>query len=240
MKGKRVIVTGGSRGIGAACVRLFAREGADVVFIYKNSRQRAEALCDETGARAVCGDLSDPAGCAAAIAEALGLLGGCDVLVNNAGAAHFELIDRVTDEDWQKYMEINLGCAFRCCRAAAPGMIAQKSGAIVNVSSMWGETGSSCESLYSTAKAGVIGLTKSLARELGPSGIRVNCVSPGFIDTEMNAALDDSVARDIAAATPLCRVGRAEEIAACVRFLASDEASFVTGAVLDANGGYLC
>ena len=240
MKDKRVIVTGGSRGIGAACVRRFAREGAAVSFIYKESHDRAAALADETGAAAVCGDLADPASCAAAMEKALAALGGCDVLVNNAGAAHFELFDRITDADWQKYIEINLGAAFRCSRAAAPAMIAQKSGAIVNISSMWGETGSSCETLYSAAKAGVIGLTRSLARELGPSGIRVNCVAPGYIDTEMNAALDPSVARDIAGSTPLCRVGKAEEIAACVRFLASGEASFVTGAVLDANGGYLC
>ena len=234
---RRVVVTGGSRGIGAACVRRFAAEGARVAFIYNRSEKEASELAKETGAFAVQGDVSDPRSISRAMNGAIGLLGGIDVLVNNAGVAQFRLFDEITDGDWDKMIGTDLGGVFRAARSAAPRMISQKSGAIINISSMWGETGASCETHYSAAKAGVIGLTKALAKELGPSGIRVNCVAPGAVATDMNAALDAAAIRGIEEETPLGRLGTPDEIAACIAFLASDDASFVTGAVLSANGG---
>ena len=234
---KRVVVTGGSRGIGAACVVRFASEGAKVAFIYNRSEDAAKKLADGTGAAAVRGDLSDPIDCVRATERAIELLCGIDILVNNAGIAQFRLFDEIADADWERMIGTDLGGPFRCARTAVPYMVRQKSGNIVNISSMWGETGASCEVHYSAAKAGVIGLTKALAKELGPSGVRVNCVSPGAVVTDMNASLDRETVRQIEEETPLGRLGTPDEIAACVAFLASDEASFVTGATLSANGG---
>lgn len=234
---KRVIVTGGSRGIGAACVRLFAKEGARVAFIYLKSENEAAQISKETGAYAIKGDISERACAAEAIKRALDKLGGVDVLVNNAGISQFRLFDEISDGDWDRMIETDLSGVFRVTRAVVPIMISRKSGSIINVSSMWGQVGASCESHYSAAKAGVIGLTKSLAKELGPSGIRVNCIAPGAIETDMNASLDGDAIAAIADDTPLGRIGRPEEIAACAAFLASDDASFITGAVIPVNGG---
>ncbi len=236
---KRVIITGGSRGIGAACVKRFARAGHSVAFIYKSSHDRAAELSAETGAYAVCADIADPASALKAMEDAISHLGGVDVLVNNAGIAQFRLFDEITEDDWHSVIETNLGGAYRCSRAAVPHMVRQKSGAIVNISSMWGISGASCEVHYSASKAGLIGMTKALAKELAPSGVRVNCVAPGAIATEMNAALDDAAIAAICDETPLGRLGSPEEVAACVYFLASDDASFVTGQTLSADGGYV-
>lgn len=236
---KRVIITGGSRGIGAACVKRFACAGHSVAFIYKSSHDRAEELSAETGAYAVCADIADPASALKAMDDAISHLGGVDVLVNNAGIAQFRLFDEITEDDWHSVIETNLGGAYRCSRAAVPHMVRQKSGAIVNISSMWGISGASCEVHYSASKAGLIGMTKALAKELAPSGVRVNCVAPGAIATEMNAALDDAAIAAICDETPLGRLGSPEEVAACVYFLASDDASFVTGQTLSADGGYV-
>lgn len=232
---KRIIITGGSRGIGAECVRLFCARGDRVAFIYRSSREAAELLCEESGARAFCGDVSDPESCRKAVVEALAYLGGADVLVNCAGIARFSQFQDITEEMWREMVETNLGGVYRVTRDVIPGMISQKSGAIVNISSMWGEVGASCEVHYSAAKAGVIGMTKALAKELAPSGIRVNCVSPGAIDTEMNAVLGEDVLREIAEETPLGRIGNAREIAEAVMFIS--DAEFITGQVLGVNGG---
>lgn len=236
---KRVIITGGSRGIGAACVKRFACAGHSVAFIYKSSHDRAAELSAETGAYAVCADIADPASALKAMEDAISHLGGVDVLVNNAGVAQFRLFDEITEDDWHSVIETNLGGAYRCSRAAVPHMVRQKSGAIVNISSMWGISGASCEVHYSASKAGLIGMTKALAKELAPSGVRVNCVAPGAIATEMNAALDAAAIAAICDETPLGRLGSPEEVAACVYFLASDDASFVTGQTLSADGGYV-
>lgn len=238
LEGKRVIITGGSRGIGAACVRRFREEGARVAFIYNRSEDAALALSREVGAIAIKGDVSQTS-VQKAMEIAMNAVGGVDVLINNAGVAQFKLFDEISDAEWDQMIETDLGGAFRCSRAVAAAMVRQKSGAIVNLSSMWGETGASCEAHYSAAKAGVIGLTKSLAKELGPSGIRVNCITPGAVKTDMNAALSAEDVRALADETPLGRLGEPEEIAACAAFLASDQSSFITGAVIPVNGGFV-
>ena len=188
---KRVLITGGSRGIGAACVRAFRALGDRVVFIYRSRTESADALCRETGASWM----------------------------------------------WERMISTDLTGAFRVSREVSRSMISEKSGRIVNVSSMWGEVGASCEVHYSAAKAGLIGMTKALAKELAPSGITVNCVSPGAIDTEMNSSLSADTLAAIAEETPLGRLGKPEEVAAAVVFLASDGASFITGQDLGVNGG---
>ena len=239
---KTVLVTGGSRGIGAACVRRFAAEGARVVFLWNASAEKAEALQEELRAEGqdVTGiqcDLRKPEDCRRAVADAFGTLRHPDILVCNAGTSHVGLFQDMSDVDWASAMAVNLDAAARIARLVLPGMISRKSGSIVFVSSMWGQVGASCEAAYSAAKAGLIGLTKALAKEVGPSGIRVNCVAPGLIDTDMNAHLTPDDIAAIAEETPLGRMGKPEEVAAAVFFLAGEEASFITGQVLGVNGG---
>lgn len=236
---RRIIITGGSRGIGAHCVRLFAEAGDRVAFIYRSSRERAKALENECGARGFVGDVADPESCRRAVAGAIEYLGGADVLVNCAGISRFALFQDISEEMWREMIETDLGGVYRVTRDVIPHMISQKSGRIVNIASMWGECGASCEVHYSAAKAGVIGLTKALAKELAPSGITVNCVSPGAIDTEMNASLGEDALREIAEETLLGRLGTAREVAEAVAFLAGDGASFITGQVLGVNGGFV-
>lgn len=234
----KVIITGGSRGIGAACVRAFAAQGDRVVFFYRTQTERAEELAAQTGACAIRVDLSDPAAAKEAMQRVIDLLGGVDVLVNNAGIAQIKLFTDLSDGDWRAMIDTNLGGAFYVTREAARSMISQKSGRIINIGSMWGKVGASCEVHYSAAKAGLRGMTMALAKELGPSGITVNCVEPGVIETEMNASLDDETRRALCEETPLCRMGRVEDVAAAVQFLASDMASFITGQILGVDGGF--
>ena len=238
-----VLITVASRGIGAACARRFARDGWKVAVHYYKSETEALALAEElraAGAEAVPvrGDLSDHAQAARAVEGAQAALGHLDALVCNAGVAlPVQLLTDTTDDQWRRVMGTDLDGVFFTLRAAIPGMVSRKRGAIVTVSSMWGVTGGSCEAPYSAAKAGVIGLTKALAKELGPSGIRVNCVAPGAIETDMTAFLTPEDRAALAGEAPLGRMGTPEEVAEAIRFLAGEEARFITGQVLRVDGG---
>ena len=234
----KVLITGGSRGIGAACVRAFAAAGDRVAFIYRASSEAAESVAKETGAYPIQADISNPAEAKRAVADAEAKLGGIDVLVNNAGVAQIKLFTDLTDEDWRRMTATDLDGVFYVTRETARGMIARHSGRIINVGSMWGKVGASCEVHYSAAKAGLRGMTMALAKELGPSGITVNCVEPGVIETEMNDALDEQTRRALADETPLCRLGKPADVADTVRFFASDAASFITGQCLGVDGGF--
>ena len=239
----RVLITGASRGIGAATARLFAQEGWDVALNYNQSRAEAEALAAELsglGVKAVPmqADISVLERSERLVREAEGALGPLDAVVCNAGTALVpQLFTDTTVRQWRNLMDIDLDGMFYTLRAAIPGLVRQKRGAIVTVSSMWGVTGGACEAPYSAAKAGVIGLTKALAKELGPPGITVNCLSPGVIDTEMNANLTPADLEALAEETPLGCIGRPEDVAGGAWFLASEEARFLTGQVLAPNGG---
>ena len=237
MKNKKVLIIGGSRGIGAEAVRLFAAEGCSVAFTYHRSELAADALRQETGAVPVRCDVKHSDSVRIAVDKAKAALGHIDVLICNAGAADYGLITDIEESRWEEIIDTDLNGVFYCVKSVLPSMISRKSGCIITVGSMWGETGASCEVAYSAAKAGVIGLTKALAKEVGPSGIRVNCVSPGMIDTEMNASFSEEEVRAIADDTPLCRTGDPAEVAKVMRFLASDEASFITGQVIGVSGG---
>ena len=237
---KTALVTGASRGIGRAVAVRLAADGYAVVINYNESRAAAEELAGEIGAsggicRVIRADVSTRAGAERLFSEA----GGVEVLVNNAGIAHFGLFTDMTDEEYSRIFDTNMRSCFLCSQLAAPYMINKKSGAIINISSMWGITGASCEAVYSASKAAVIGFTRALAAELGPSGIRANCIAPGVIDTDMNKRLTAEDNSEIKAATPLCRIGTPEEVASVVSFLASDAAGFVTGQVISPNGGFV-
>jgi 3-oxoacyl-[acyl-carrier protein] reductase len=234
-----VLITGGSRGIGAEAVRLFTKSGHRVVFTYHRSENEADLLRQETGAVPVRCDVKHPDSVRIAVEKAVSVLGHIDVLICNAAIADFNLITGIDMSRWEEVINTDLNGVFYCIRYVLPAMISRKSGCIITVGSMWGETGASCEVAYSAAKAGVIGLTKALAKEVGPSGIRVNCVSPGMIDTDMNASVSEEAARGIMEETPLCRIGKPSEVAEAMLYLASDRASFITGQVISVNGGLI-
>ena len=239
-----VLITGASRGIGAETARLFAERGWSVGLHYHRARDRAEALAGRLAAlgaevRLYQADVADRAQVDRMAADFLADFGHIDALVCSAGVARQELFTDTTEEAWRALMAVDLDGVFRCCQAALPDMLRRKAGRIVAVSSMWGQVGASCEVAYSAAKAGVIGLTKALAKELGPSGITVNAVAPGVIDTEMNAGLSPEDRAALAEETPLGRLGTAREAAEAIWFLVSEAGAFFTGQVLAPNGGFV-
>ena len=230
---KHVLITGGSRGIGAAAVRAFSEAGCRVTFFYAKNHDAAREVAAATGAEALCCDVAD----SASVREAVSHIAPVDVLVNNAGIAHYGLISQITEEEWTRLFAVNVGGVYHCVNAALPAMLQKQRGCILNVASMWGQVGASCEAAYSATKGAVIALTKALAQELGPSGIRVNCVSPGVILTDMCAAVGQDTLDDLARQTPLGRNGTAEDVASALLYLA--EAEFITGQILPVNGGFV-
>ena len=234
-----VLITGGSRGIGAAAARRFAAGGDQVIVNYCRSQERAEALAAEIGGWAVRADVSDPEQVKGMVDNVLEKFCQLDILICNAGIAQQKLFGDLTDQDWRRMFAVNVDGMFYAIRAALPQFIHRKAGKILTVSSMWGQVGGSCEVAYSAAKAAVIGMTKALAKELGPSGITVNCVAPGVIDTEMNANLGPEDLAALAEETPLGTIGRPEDVAEALWYLASPGAKFITGQVLAPNGGLI-
>ena len=241
---KTILITGGSRGIGRACVELFARKGWHVAFLCRAREDAAKMLVDNLRAEGcdveyfLC-DVSDRARVNEVVGELLRRWRHIDALVNNAAISQIKLFTDLTPEDWRRMFAVNVDGVFNCTQAVLGGMISEKSGAIVNISSMWGQVGASCEVSYSAAKAAVIGLTKALAKEVGPSDVRVNCVCPGVIDTDMNAELDEATRAALRDETPLERIGTPEDVARAVAYLCSEEASFITGQILGVNGGMI-
>ena len=239
---KTVLITGASRGIGAACARRFAAAGYAVAIHYHRSEGAAQALAEEIAAQGgqallVRADLADSGAVGQMVDNVLDNFCQLDTLVCNAGVAHLGLITDLSDADWRRLFAVNVDGVFYCCRAVLPHFIHRKAGQIVTVSSMWGLTGASCEAAYSASKAAVIGLTRALAKELGPSHITVNCVAPGVIDTEMNRHLTREDWDALREETPLGVIGTPEDVAQSVYFLASPAARFITGQVLSPNGG---
>jgi 3-oxoacyl-[acyl-carrier protein] reductase len=233
LEGKTALVTGASRGIGRAIAVELGRAGASVVLAYNSGREEAQAAASEIGGRAVQADVSDPASAKALVEEA----GELDILVNNAGVTRDGLLARMPDEDWRTVLETNLSSVFYTCRAAARGMMRRRSGSIVNLSSIVGVHGNPGQTNYGASKAGIIGFTKSLARELGSRGVRANVVAPGYVTTRLTDVLPEEAQQAMLANTPLGRLGDPADVAHAVRFLVADEASFITGEVLLVDGG---
>jgi 3-oxoacyl-[acyl-carrier protein] reductase len=244
MENKSVVITGGSRGIGRACAMLFASKGYNVLLGYNKNKAAAEetlAAISEYGVKcaAYSADISVKDEARRLISKAMFEFGKVDVLVNNAGIARAALMTDVTESDFHELFATNVGGCYFTSQAVIPEMINAGCGKIINISSMWGQVGASCETLYSATKAAIIGLTKAMAKELALSGITVNCVAPGVIDTEMNACYDEDTMWDLCEKTPLSRLGTPEDVANAVYFLASEAGSFITGEVLAVNGGFV-
>ena len=228
-----VVITGGSRGIGAAAVALFAAKGHRVTFLYEKDHAAAAAVAERTGATAICCDVADRAGVFAAFRQ----IEDVDILICNAGICLTGLIHQLPEADWDRMFDVNIKGIYNCVSAAVPAFLRKQSGCIITVSSMWGQVGASCEVAYSATKGAVIALTKALAKELGPSGIRVNCVAPGVILTDMCANVDPEVLAEMGEETPVGRNGQPEDVAKAIAYLA--DAEFITGQVLPVNGGYI-
>lgn len=234
-----LLITGGSRGIGAAMVRLFTEKGWRVAFTYKNSRDLALTLAKETGALALPCDAASEQETERMAGEVLRAFRHVDALICNAGTSYTGLLQDMTAHQWDELFSVHVRGAFLTTRAFLPGMISQKSGSILYVSSMWGQTGASCEAAYSACKAALIGLGKALAKEAGPSGVRVNCLCPGVIQTDMLREYDEDALNALKEETPLLRLGTPKDVAQAAFFLCGDEASFITGQALGVNGGFV-
>ena len=228
-----VVITGGSRGIGAAAVELFAARGCRVYFLYEKDHAAAAAVADKTGATPICCDVAD----GEAVRAAFETIPEVDILICNAGIMHFGLLSMMEEAAWDRLFAVNVKGIYHCVNAAMPAFLQKHRGCVITVSSMWGQVGASCEAAYSATKGAVIALTKALAKELGPSGIRVNCVAPGVILTDMCSQVDPEVLADMAEESPVGRNGTPEDVAQAMAYLA--DAEFVTGQVLPVNGGYI-
>ena len=228
-----VVITGGSRGIGAAAVKLFAEKGHRVFFLYEKEHEAAKHVAETTGATAICCDVAD----AHAVAAAFSQIRSVDILICNAGIVHVGLMSQMTEDQWDRIFDVNVKGIFHCVNAAMPAFLRTHSGCIITVSSIWGQVGASCEAAYSATKGAVIALTKALAQELGPSGIRVNCVAPGVIQTDMCANVDPIIMDELKEQTPVGRLGEPEDVAKAMLYLS--EAEFITGQVLPVNGGFI-
>ena len=239
---KTVIITGGSRGIGEAVVRRLAKENYNIILNYNKSEEKANHIKEELKKQGYNieifkADVSKREECHALVEFSYKTFKSIDVLVNNAGISQIKLFTDITDEEWQNMINTNLNSVFYMCQEVSKYMINQKTGCIINISSIWGMVGASCEVAYSTAKAGVNGLTKALAKELGPSNIRVNCIAPGIVDTEMNKELSVDEKKEIIDEIPLQKIGKTEDIAKCVGWLVDDE--LTTGQIISPNGGWI-
>lgn len=244
MNNKTVLITGASRGIGRAVAEIFSKNNYDVIINYNKSHSQAVDFCNELvscGLKAeICrADMSKKIQVDDMINFILDKYKKIDILVNNAGISEQKLFTDISEEDWNVMINTNLSSAFFCSQSVSKNMISNKKGKIINISSIWGITGASCEVHYSVSKAGIIGLTKSLAKELGPSNIQVNCVAPGIVETDMMACFDNDELKSLKNDIPLMRFGSCLDIANCVYFLSSDNSSFITGQVISPNGGYL-
>ncbi|MGI5935212.1 MAG: elongation factor P 5-aminopentanone reductase [Oscillospiraceae bacterium] len=231
---KTALITGASRGIGAETARVLSREGWFVIVNYNATEGKALELARELNAVAVKADVSDPR----QVRDMFEKVGPVDLLVNNAGIAHYGLFTDTSEETWRRLFAVNVDGIYNCCQCALPYMIREKRGCIINISSIWGIKGASCEVAYSAAKAAVIGFTKALAKEVGPSGVRVNCVAPGVVETNMLVGFTEEDKAELTSETPLGRLGTAGEIAELIAFLASDKARFITGQVVAMDGGF--
>jgi len=228
-----VVITGGSRGIGAAAVEAFCHRGDRVYFLYEKDHDAARQVAQRTGATAICCDVAD----GQAVEEAFARIPDVDVLICNAGICHYGLMSQLASEQWDRLFDVNVKGIYHCVNAAMSAFLQKQAGCIITVSSMWGQVGASCEAAYSATKGAVIALSKALAQELGPSGIRVNCVAPGVIQTDMCANVDPEVLEDMAQQAPVGRNGTPADVAQAMLYLA--QADFVTGQVLPVNGGYV-
>ena len=227
------VITGGSRGIGAAAAELFAAKGHRVYFLYEKEHEAARGVAEKTGATPICCDVADEEAVKAAFSQ----IGDVDILVNNAGICYYGLMSRMAESQWDRIFDVNVKGIFHCVNAAMPFFLRKQRGCIINVASMWGRTGASCEAAYSATKGAVIALTKALAKELGPSGIRVNAVAPGVILTDMCANVEPEILAEMAEEAPLGRNGTPMDVARAMEYLAN--AQFVTGHILNVDGGYV-
>lgn len=232
---KSVVITGGTGGIGAAICKAFAQNGYKVYFCYSKNDEAAEKLSEKTGAVGFKCDVADYAQVQALFEKT----GGVDVVINNAGIAQQKMFCDITEQDWDRMFAVNTKSVFNMCSAYTPHMVRRKSGCVINISSMWGVSGASCEVHYSASKAAVIGFTQALARELGLSGVRVNCIAPGVIETPMNGHLSEEDMQALCEETPLGRIGKPEEVASAALWLAGDGSSFVTGQTISVDGGFI-
>lgn len=231
---KKALVTGASRGIGEAIARALSKDGFKVFINYRNSDDRAQALADEIGAYAIKADVSDYEQVLSMYDE----IGDINVLVCNAGISEYGLFSETSPEIWRRVFAVNVDGTYNCIQCALPSMIREKSGSIITMSSVWGIHGASCEAAYSASKAAVIGLTKALSKELGPSGIRVNCIAPGVIETDMMSGFSEEDKARLCEETPLCRLGKPSDVAELAAFLASEKSRFITGQVFGVDGGF--